>query len=89
MKYGVFYALFEVTFSVDSLFIWVVLYLTRRFPPSDFDPVEDGVLADLDHYEPKLRTTIAMLVLGDVTVKGCYPDWARAEKILKKYTGAT
>ena len=61
----------------------------KRFPPTDFDPVEDGVLADLDHYEPTLHTTIAMLVLGDITVYGCCTDWARAEKILKKYTGAT
>ena len=62
---------------------------SKRFPPTDFDPFEEGILADLDHYEPTLHTTISALVVGDITEKGCYPDWERVEKILSKFTRTT
>ena len=62
---------------------------SRRSPPTDYDSYEDGVLPDLDTYEATLHTTLSMLVVGDLTEKGCYPDWALAEKILNKWTRAT
>ena len=62
---------------------------SRRFPDPDFDPIEDGTLLDHDTYEPTLHTTISMLVLGDLTEKGCYPDWTKAEKMLRKFTKET
>ena len=61
----------------------------RRSPPSDFDPYDEGVLPDLNTYEPTLHTTMSMMVLGDFTEKRCYPDWATAEKIVKKFSKAT
>ena len=53
---------------------------SRRTPPSYFDLYEDGVLPDLCTYEPTLPATISMLALGDLTERGCYPDWAKAEE---------
>ena len=49
---------------------------------SDYDPYENGVLPDLDTYEPTLHISLFMLVVGNLTEKGCYPDWALAENIL-------
>ena len=49
---------------------------------SDYDPYEDGVLPDLDTYEPTLHISLSMLVVGDLREKGCYPGWALAENIL-------
>ena len=62
---------------------------SRRSPLPDYDPYEDGVLPDLDTYEPTLHTALSMIVVGDLTEKGCYPDWALAEKTLSKWTRAT
>ena len=60
---------------------------TRKLPPDElYLPNDDGVLADLDYYVPTLHTNMAMLVMGDLTVVGCYPDWDSIDRIVKKYT---
>ena len=52
----------------------------RRCPPIDFDPLDD------DYYDPTLHTTISRFVVGDLTERGCYPDWAKVKQNLQKYT---
>ena len=37
----------------------------RRSPPIDFDPYEEGVLPDLNTYDPTLHTSMSLMVLGE------------------------
>ena len=58
-----------------------------NLPPDELQlPNDDGIFEDLDYYEPTLHTNMANLLVWDLTVIGCFPDWDNIQKIMKKYT---
>ena len=59
-----------------------------NLPPYELQlPNDDGIYEDLDYYyEPTLHTKMANLMMGDLTVIGCFPDWDSIQRTNKKYT---
>ena len=45
-------------------------------------PIEDSFLLDYDKYNPTKHVMMEWLVVGDITMPGCYPDWDVVKKIL-------
>ena len=49
----------------------------------DPDP-EDDLFADYDFYNPTKHSMLELVVMGDLSMGGCYPDWARVKQMLDK-----
>ena len=55
-----------------------------REPQEDDEslPIEDSFMLDYDRYNPTKHAMMEWLVVGDITMPGCYPDWDMAKKII-------
>ena len=49
----------------------------------DPDP-EDTIFVDYDFYNPIKHSMLELVVMGDLSMGGCYPDWARVKQVLDK-----
>ena len=45
---------------------------------------KENIILNHEYYDPTLHAMLEWVVLGDISMKGCYPDWSSVKEMIEE-----